>query len=132
MHLSLSADCIRDVDSMNQSPDRSDECLNDTNDKTTAMIKYILLKPYVAQDDDMENDFYQRTAAIQGFTDRVEVEHRLMRTRMLNAHADVSESLLDALTDLMVQEGGIEMEKLVCDINVDGNGGGTFTQEDQI
>ena len=49
--------------------------------------------------------------------------------------ADVSESLLDALTDLMAEEGGIGIDKLNFDLNLDVDVGDAFLhnlQDDEI
>ncbi|GMF10921.1 unnamed protein product [Phytophthora lilii] len=46
--------------------------------------------------------------------------------------AQVSESLLDALTDLMAEEGGIGIDKLNFDMNIDIDVGDAFLQDDEI
>lgn len=49
------------------------------------------------------------------------------------AHAaDVSESLLDALTDLMAEEGGIGIDKLVFDMNLDIDIDDAFLREPEL
>ena len=45
---------------------------------------------------------------------------------------NISETLLDALTDLMAEEGGIGIDKLACDINIDVDIGDVVLQDDEI
>ncbi|RMX63150.1 hypothetical protein DD238_007000 [Peronospora effusa] len=90
---------------------------------------------------DKEDEFLARAAAIQEFTDRVGLEQKQLCNRLLDAHGivgsicskpDVSESLLDALTDLMAEEGGIGIDKLDFDLNIDVDVGDAFLQDDEI
>ncbi|KUG00245.1 hypothetical protein AM587_10009734 [Phytophthora nicotianae] len=83
-------------------------------------------------DDDNEDEFLTRVATIEEFTDRVGQEQKQLHKRLLDAHADVSECLLDALTDLMVEEGGIGIDKLDFDMNINVDVGDAFLQDDEI
>ncbi|KAJ8558814.1 hypothetical protein ON010_g8635 [Phytophthora cinnamomi] len=83
-------------------------------------------------DDEKEDDFLSRAAVIQDFTDRVGLEHKQIRNRLLDAHADVSENLLDALTDLMAEEGGIGLDKLIFDMNLDVDVDDAFLQDPEL
>lgn len=83
-------------------------------------------------DDDNEEELFLRAAALQECTDRMGLEQKRLCNRLLDAHADVSESLLDALTDLMVEEGGVGIDKLDFDVNVDVNFGDAFLQDDEL
>uniref|UniRef100_A0AAV1TIE4 Calmodulin n=1 Tax=Peronospora matthiolae TaxID=2874970 RepID=A0AAV1TIE4_9STRA len=84
-------------------------------------------------DDDKEDEFLIRAAAVQEFTDRVGLEQKQIRNRLLDVHANISESLLDALTDLMAEEGGIGIDKLACDMNIDVDiGHDVFLRDDEI
>ncbi|KAG7395516.1 hypothetical protein PHYBOEH_003656 [Phytophthora boehmeriae] len=69
--------------------------------------------------DDEDEDFAIRAHAIQTFTDRMTVEREQIRNRLLDVHAEVSENLLDAITGLLAEEGGIGIDKLNVDINID-------------
>ncbi|KAL7690835.1 hypothetical protein Plhal304r1_c011g0043801 [Plasmopara halstedii] len=82
-------------------------------------------------DDDKEEEFMIKAGALQETTNRMGLEQRFLRKRLLDVHADVSESLLDALTDLMVEEGGIGIDKINFDIHVDVDSGDAFPHEDR-
>lgn len=105
------------------SPDCREDCLSGVEEE-------LEMKLLCALDGDKEDEFLTRAAAIQEFTDRAEQEQKELRNRLLDAHADVSESLLDALTDLMMEEGGIGIDKLDFDMNIDVDVGDVFLQED--
>ncbi|CAH0522093.1 unnamed protein product [Peronospora belbahrii] len=92
----------------------------------------LAVKLLCTADDDKEEKFLVRAAAIQEFADRVGLEQKQIRNRLLDAHADISESLLDALTDLMAEEGGIGIDKLDFNMNVDVNVDDAFLQDDAI
>ncbi|KAG7380720.1 hypothetical protein PHYPSEUDO_006902 [Phytophthora pseudosyringae] len=107
------------------SPDCREDCLNGIEEE-------LAMKLLCTVDDDTEDEFHTRVTAIQEFTDRVGHEQKQLRNRLLDAHADVSESLLDGLTDLMAEEGGIGIDKLDFDMNIDVNVGDAFLQVDEI
>ncbi|CAI5730364.1 unnamed protein product [Hyaloperonospora brassicae] len=83
-------------------------------------------------DDDKEDEFLTRAAAVQDFTDRVGLEQKQILGRLRDVHANISETLLDALTDLLAEEGGIGIDKLACDINIDVDIGDVVLQDDEI
>ncbi|CAI5723622.1 unnamed protein product [Peronospora effusa] len=99
---------------------------------TSGIEEELALKLVCTAEDDKEDEFLARAAAIQEFTDRVGLEQKQLCNRLLDAHADVSESLLDALTDLMAEEGGIGIDKLDFDLNIDVDVGDAFLQDDEI
>ncbi|KAG2765342.1 hypothetical protein PC129_g1295 [Phytophthora cactorum] len=107
------------------SPDWRDDCLSGVEEE-------LAMKLLCTVDDDKEDEFLTRAAAIQEFTDRMGLEQKQLHNRLLDAHADVSESLLDALTDLMVEEGGIGIDKLDFDMNIDVDVNAAFLQDDEI
>ncbi|KAL3664057.1 hypothetical protein V7S43_010943 [Phytophthora oleae] len=104
------------------SPDRSE----DWYDLTPTEIWCALM------DDDKEDEFLIRATSVQEFTDRVGLEQKQFRSRLLDAHADVSESLLDALTVLLAEEGGIGIDKLDFDMDIDVDIGNACLQENDI
>ncbi|UIZ20879.1 hypothetical protein KXD40_000680 [Peronospora effusa] len=108
---------------------------------TSGIEEELALKLVCTAEDDKEDEFLARAAAIQEFTDRVGLEQKQLCNRLLDAHGivgsicskpDVSESLLDALTDLMAEEGGIGIDKLDFDLNIDVDVGDAFLQDDEI
>ncbi|KAG3114481.1 hypothetical protein PI124_g3981 [Phytophthora idaei] len=107
------------------SPDWRDDYLSGVEEE-------LAMKLVCTVDDDKEDEFLTRAAAIQEFTDRMGLEQKQLHNRLLDAHADVSESLLDALTDLMVEEGGIGIDKLDFDMNIDVDVNAAFLQDDEI
>ncbi|KAH7463075.1 hypothetical protein PRIC1_001783 [Phytophthora ramorum] len=108
-----------------RSPDYQEECLSGIEEE-------LAMKLLCTLDDDKDDEFLTRVAAIEEFTDRVGLEQKQIRSRLLDAHADVSEVLLDALTGLMAEEGGIGIDKLDFDMNIDVDVGDTFLQDDVI
>ena len=59
-------------------------------------------------------------------------KHRKSNNIFCAIAANISETLLDALTDLMAEEGGIGIDKLACDINIDVDIGDVVLQDDEI
>lgn len=107
------------------SPGDSDDCLNEIGE-------FLAMKRFCCLDDDKEDDFLTRASVVQDFTDRVGLEQKQFRSRLLDAHADVSESLLDALTVLLAEEGGVGIDKLDFDMDIDVDVGNAFLQENGI
>ncbi|KAE9361425.1 hypothetical protein PF008_g1059 [Phytophthora fragariae] len=110
-------------------PDCREDCWSNS---LSGIEEELALKLVCTLDDDKEDEFLLRAAAIQDFTDRVGLEQKQFRNRLLDAHADVSESLLDALTDLMAEEGGIGIDKLVFDVNLDADIDDAFLQDPEL
>ncbi|KAK1934499.1 hypothetical protein P3T76_011108 [Phytophthora citrophthora] len=106
------------------SPDNNEDGLNEIGE-------FLAMKRFCSLDDDKEDDFLIRAVAVQEFTDRVGLEQKQLRNRLLDAH-DVSESLLDALTVLLAEEGGIGIDKLAFNMDIDVDVGNAFLQENDI
>ncbi|ETP44620.1 hypothetical protein F442_08804 [Phytophthora nicotianae P10297] len=124
---STSQDPVADVElsAVAPSPDCREDCLSGVEEELAVNLLCTV-------DDDNEDEFLTRVATIEEFTDRVGQEQKQLHKRLLDAHADVSECLLDALTDLMVEEGGIGIDKLDFDMNINVDVGDAFLQDDEI